>query len=213
MNKNILISLGLVAAALVAVLAIGTTRGGDNDAEPARTASERVVRPDSQRLSTAEDGKVTLVEFLDFECEACGAAYPFIEQLRETYDGRVTFVVRHFPLHNNSVAAAKAAEAAGAQGKFDEMYKKLFETQASWGESRESKEAVFFGFAEELGLDMDAFMAVYEDPDTEKKVKRDQADGRELGVQGTPTFFVNGDKVDLQSSDDLIAKIEAELGE
>lgn len=211
MNKNISISLGLIVAALVAVVVVATTTDDDSDVEPARTVSERVVRPDSPRLSTADDGQVTFVEFLDFECEACGAAYPFVEQLRETYGDRVTFVVRHFPLHNNSVAAAKAAEAAGAQGRFEEMYKKLFETQSTWGESNESKEAVFFGFAEELGLDMDAFKVAYDDPATERRITRDQADGRELGVEGTPTFFVNGEKVDAQSGDDLIAKIDAEL--
>lgn len=213
MNKNITIPLGLIAAALVAVVAIGATSGDGDDTPPARSASDRVVRPDSQRLSTAEDGKVTFVEFLDFECEACGAAYPFVEQLREAYDGRVTFVVRHFPLHNNSVAAAKAAEAAGAQGKFEEMYQKLFETQSSWGESSESKEEVFFGFAEDLGLDMEAFKADYDDPATEQKVNRDQADGRALGVQGTPTFFINGDKIEARSADEFVAKLDAELAE
>ena len=212
MSKNLKISLGLVAAALVAVVAFAATSGDDNDAEPAASTSERVVRPDSQKLSTADDGKVTFVEFLDFECEACGAAYPFIEQLRETYDGRVTFVVRNFPLHGNSMAAAKAAEAAAAQGKFEEMYSKLFETQATWGESTESKEDVFFAYAEELGLDMADFKAVYDHPDTEKKIKRDQADGKVLGVEGTPSFFINGEKVEEPTPEGLIARIDAELG-
>jgi protein-disulfide isomerase len=213
MSKNLKISLGLIGAAVIAVLAFAVTSGGEDDsAEPAATTSDRVVRPDSQKLSTAEDGKVTFVEFLDFECEACGAAYPFIEQLRETYDGKVTFVVRNFPLHNNSMAAAKAAEAAAAQGKFEEMYQMLFETQAQWGESQDSKEDVFFGYAEEMGLDMAEFKAVYDDPATEKKIKRDQADGKALGVEGTPSFFINGEKVDEPSPETIIAKIDAELG-
>lgn len=212
MSKNLKISLGLVAAAVVAVLAVSIVGGNDDgESEPANTTADRVVRPDSQRLATAKDGKVTFVEFLDFECEACGAAYPFIEQLRETYDGRVTFVVRYFPLHNNSMAAAKAAEAAAAQGKFEEMYQKLFETQKTWGESNDSKEDVFFGYAEELGLDMDDFKAVYNHPDTERKIKRDQADGKALGVEGTPSFFINGEKVEEPSADSLTAKIDAEL--
>lgn len=215
MSKNLKISLALVAAAIVAVLAFALAGGDDSesDAEPATTKTERLVRSDSQKLSVAEDGKVTFVEFLDFECEACGAAYPAIEQLRETYDGKVTFVVRNFPLHNNSEAAAKAAEAAAAQGKFEEMYQKLFETQKTWAESEESKEDVFFGFAEELGLDMADFKAVYNHPDTAKKIRRDQADGKALGVEGTPSFFVNGEKVEAQSFDDLVAKIDAELAE
>lgn len=215
MSKNVKISLALVAAAIVAALGVALAGGGDTEleAEPATSNAERVVRPDSQTLSVAEDGKVTFVEFLDFECEACAAAYPAIEQLRDAYDGKVTFVVRNFPLHNNSVAAAKAAEAAAAQGKFEEMYMMLFETQATWGESSESKEDVFFGFAEDIGLDMDDFEAVYNDPDTAEKIWRDQADGQALGVEGTPTFFINGEKVEARSFDDLVARIDAELEE
>lgn len=215
MSKNLKISLGLVAAAIVAVVAIaliGGDDGGSEASEPTATKNERIVRDDSQKLATAKDGKVTFVEFLDFECEACGAAYPFIEQLRETYDGQVTFVVRYFPLHNNSMAAAKAAEAAAAQGQFEEMYRKLFETQKEWGESQDSKEDVFFGYAEELGLDMEDFKAVYNHPDTEKKIKRDQADGKALGVEGTPSFFINGEKLEEPSAESITAKIDSELG-
>lgn len=212
MSKNLKISLGLIGAAVVALLALAITSGDeDSDAEPAATKTDRVARPDSQKLSVAEDGKVTFVEFLDYECEACRAAHPAIEQLRETYDGKVTFVVRNMPLHNNSERAAQAAEAAGAQGKFEEMYDLLFETQPNWGESSESQEEVFFGLAEQLGLDMDRFEQVYNDPATAQKVKRDLADGKALGVEGTPSFFINGEKLEIESFDDLVAKIDAEL--
>ena len=213
MSKNLKISLGLMLLALIAVVAIANLGGdGDSTAAPVPSSeAERLVRPDSQRLSTANDGKVTFVEFLDFECEACGAAYPAIEQLREDYDGRVTFVVRNFPLHKNSEAAARAAEAAAAQGKFEAMYDILFQTQPQWGEKNSSQEAVFFGYAEQMGLDMTQFRAVYDDPATIDKVRRDKADGLELGVQGTPTFFLNGDKVEVSSFAELVAKIDAAL--
>ncbi len=211
MSKNLKISLALVAVALIAVIAIANAGGGDSTADPAASPSDRLVRPDSQRLSTAEDGKVTFVEFLDFECEACGAAYPAIEQLRADYDGKVTFVVRNFPLHNNSEAAARAAEAAAAQGRFEEMYDMLFQTQSEWGEKDTSQEDVFFGYAEQLGLDMAQFRAVYDDPATVAKIRRDKADGVELGVEGTPTFFLNGDKVEVSSLAELIELIDAAL--
>ena len=199
-------------AALIAAVAVANLGGDDEStAAPAASDADRAVRPDSQRLSTAADGKVTFVEFLDFECESCAAAYPAIEQLREEYDGRVTFVVRHFPLHNNSEAAASAAEAAAAQGKFEEMYDMLFQTQAQWGEKDSSQEDVFFGFAEDLGLDMTEFRAVYDDPATIDKIRRDKADGIELGVEGTPTFFLNGEKVEVSSFDQLVSEIDAAL--
>ncbi|MGE0308549.1 MAG: DsbA family protein [Acidimicrobiia bacterium] len=211
MSKNLKISVALVVAALIAVLAIANAGGDDSTAAPADDPSDRVVRPDSQRLSTAEDGKVTFVEFLDFECEACAAAYPAIEELRDDYDGRVTFVVRNFPLHNNSEAAARAAEAAAEQGKFEQMYDMLFQTQTEWGEKDTSQEDVFFGYAELLGLDMEQFRTVYDDPATLAKIRRDKADGTELGVEGTPTFFLNGDMVEVSSLAELIELIDAAL--
>ena len=210
MSKNAKISAALVVAALIAMLATANT-GGGNSTTPAATASDRLVRPDSQRLSTADDGKVTFVEFLDYECEACAAAYPAIEELRSDYEGRVTFVVRNFPLHKNSEAAASAAEAAAEQGKFEEMYDMLFETQVEWGEQDTSQEAVFFGYAEQLGLDMEQFRADYDEPATLAKIRRDKADGIELGVQGTPTFFLNGEKVEVSSLAELIEQIDAAL--
>lgn len=209
-SKNVKVSLGLVVIAAVVLIGLFVLGGGTASAPPGERA-DMLVRPDSQRLQVAEDGKVTFVEFLDFECEACRAAYPGIEELRRLYEGRVTFVVRNFPLHNNSVAAASAAEAAAAQGKFEDMYHRLFETQTEWGEQEASQEDVFFGFAEELGLDMDAFRQVYDDPATAALIQRDQADGRALGVTGTPTFFLNGDKVDVSGFQELIDLVDAAL--
>ena len=211
MSKNLKISLALVAIAVMAMVIIARLGGDEGSAGPEHSRSERLVRPDSQRLSTAADGKVTFVEFLDFECEACGAAYPAIEELRKTYDGRVTFVVRNFPLHNNSEAAARAAEAAAAQGKFEAMYDNLFQTQAQWGEKNTSQKEVFFGFAQQLGLDMNRFQQVYDDPTTIERVRRDKADGQALGVTATPTFFLNGAKVEVSTFAELIAKIDAAL--
>ncbi|MGO8609127.1 DsbA family protein, partial [Rhizobium johnstonii] len=90
-------------------------------------------------------GAVTVVEFLDFECEACGAAYPYVEELRTQYAGKITYVARYFPLpgHFNSTNAAIAAESAGRQGKFEEMYNALFQSQAEWGEAGESRADLF----------------------------------------------------------------------
>ena len=212
MSKNLKISVALIAAAVVAVLALANSAGDDEPtAASADEQSDRLVRPDSQRLSAAADGKVTFVEFLDFECEACGAAYPAIEQLREQYGDQITFVVRYFPLHNNSESASRAAEAAAAQGKFEEMYQMLFETQAQWGEQSTSQEDVFFGFAEQLDLDMEEFRTVYDDPAILEKVRRDKEDGMALGVAGTPTFFLNGDEVEVSSFGELLAQIDNAL--
>lgn len=222
MSKNLKISLAMVALAAVAVLVAANT-GSDDGATTTATSgdtraatsgdtrADRVVRPDSQRLSVAADGKVTFVEFLDFECEACGAAYPAIEQLREQFGDRVTFVVRNFPLHSNSEAAARAAEAAAGQGMFEEMYGRLFQTQTQWAEKRTSQQEVFFGYAVDLGLDMTRFRAAYDDPATLVRIRRDKADGQALGVTGTPTFFLNGDKIEVSSFAGLVRQIDNAL--
>jgi protein-disulfide isomerase len=209
MKKNLSISIGLIAAA-VAVLAVFAITSGSK-AEPTATTEDRFVRADSKRLSTAADGKVNFVEFLDFECAACRSAYPSIEELRKLYDGKVTFVVRNFPIHSNSVDAAKTAEAAAAQGKFGDMYIKLFETQLEWGDKEGSQEEVFFGYARSMGLDMDKFMTVYNDPNTTKLIERDKADGIAVGVTGTPTFYLNGKKVQAATFEELTGLIDAAL--
>ena len=208
MSKNLKISLFLVVAAvaLAFVAANASDDGGRVEASDA-AAAETVVRPDSNVLSEGSSD-VTFVEFLDFECEACGAAYPAVEQLRERYGDEVTFVVRHFPLHGNSEAAARAAEAAAAQGEFEAMYQRLFETQTEWSHSESSQEDVFFGYAEDLGLDMEEFRAVYDDPATLEKIQRDQADGEALGVTGTPSFFLDGEKLEVQSFQEVVERIE-----
>ncbi|GAA1580563.1 hypothetical protein GCM10009789_38030 [Kribbella sancticallisti] len=214
MSTNARISVG-IAVAFAVVVGVLLAVSGREQEEPAAAAgvSERMVRPDSHRLGTAADGKATFVEFLDFECEACRAAFPAVEQLRKDYAGRVTFVVRYFPLpgHFNAERAARAVEAASKQGKFEQMYQKMYATQAEWGEQQVPADDRFRGFAKELGLDMAAWEKAYNDPATLERIKKDAADGQALGVSGTPTFFLNGAKLEPESIEDLKASIDAAL--
>ncbi|HWH15697.1 MAG TPA: thioredoxin domain-containing protein, partial [Miltoncostaeaceae bacterium] len=173
----------------------------------------RVVASDPRRLGRAGTGGVTFTEFLDFECEACAAVFPAVEQLRDEYAGRVTFNIRYFPLpsHANARNAAHAVEAAAQQGKLEAMYRRMYETQPSWGEQSTSKADVFRGFAQELGLDMEAYDRAVRDPATAARVERDFAAGRALGVQGTPTFFINEQRVEPQSLEELRSMLDAAL--
>lgn len=202
-----------LAVGLIAAASFATTGDDDNDisatAESA-TGGVELIPADSQRLSTGTSG-VTFVEFLDFECEACRAAHPFIEDLRTRYGQEITFVVRNFPLHTNSEAAAQAAEAAAAQGQFEEMYDLLFETQPQWGEQQTSQEDVFFAFAEQLELDLEAFRRVYDDPATLQRIRRDQAAGEALGVSGTPTFFLDGELLQFNTFEQLVELFDQAL--
>lgn len=212
MSTNLKVTLGIVAAALVAL--IGIVVVNRDDAPSPAAAAEMLVRADSHRLSTAADGKVTVVEFLDFECESCLAAYPEVEKLRAEYGDRITYVVRYFPTpsHPNAYNAAHAAEAAARQGKFEAMYKKLFDTATVWGHQQQRQTAVFEGYARELGLDLARFKTDVASAEVEARVKADATDGETLGVRGTPTFFINGTQfTDRPTYDGLKAAIDALL--
>ncbi|MFK3984286.1 DsbA family protein [Micromonospora sp. NPDC050397] len=202
MTRNLKTSLAIVAvvAAVIVTAALvdGPAPRGGPTPQATGTANAVLVRPDSHRLSTAADGKVTVVEFLDFECEACGATYPTVEKIRETYADRITFVVRYFPIasHPNAVLAARAVEAAARQGRFEAMYRVMFQRQTQWGhQDNKPQTDTFVGYARELGLDLDRYARDLHDPAVAERVRADQRDGTTLGVRGTPTFFVNGSPV------------------
>ncbi|WP_410816433.1 DsbA family protein [Micromonospora sp. 050-3] len=220
MTRNTRLTLALIA---VVVLVVGGLLAVNRpDQPPAATTDAGVVeatvlvREDSHRLSTAPNGKVTLVEFLDFECESCAAAYPAVKQILATYQDRITFVVRYFPIpsHPNSDLAARTAQAAANQGRFSDMYVQLFENQARWGHKEQPQTEAFLGYASTLGLDMPRFQRDLDDPATAARIAKDKADGAASGVQGTPTFFLNGRQLtDLRGQDDLVAAIDAALVE
>ena len=141
----------------------------------------------------AADSAVTIVEFGDIQCPACQAAQPIINQTLETYSQNIYFIFRHYPLttHKNAKVAAKAAEAAGNQGKFFEMLDLMYKNQKEWEQEANPREE-YRQYASELTLDLDQF-----NKDMEKdyeNIMSDYALGNMAGVQSTPTFFINGQK-------------------
>lgn len=144
-----------------------------------------------------KEASVTLVEYLDFECEACGAYYPLVKQLAEEFKTDVRFVNRYFPLpgHKNGLPAALAVEAAARQGKYWEMHDKLFNEQKNWGEKQAADPKIFEGYAQAIGLNMDQYKKDVASKEVKDRVERDKNSGTKLGVSGTPTFFLNGDKI------------------
>ncbi|WP_328690010.1 DsbA family protein [Streptomyces phaeochromogenes] len=219
LKKNLIAAAVLVAGFAAAfgsyLLFSPDDRGsGGLDVQPAAQALP--VRDSSHRLTEPNKSELTIVEFLDFECESCGAMYPVVEQLREEYGDRVTFIARYFPMpgHRNGELAARTAEAAARQGRFEDMYTKLFTTQKEWGESQEWKESVFRGYAKQLGLNMARFDADLADPEAAGRVQDDQRDGLGLGVQGTPTFFLDGEQIAIPGSYEAFkALIDARLSD
>lgn len=193
-----------IAMVVVVALGLGTLLflgRGDDAPAGGDGASAPYVREDSPRLTKGDEA--TFVEFLDFECEACLAAHPTIKELRSSYGEDVTFVVRYLPLHGNSMNAAVAADAARMQGKFEEMHDKLFESATEWGHQQTSQAKVFEGYAEEIGLDMEQYRKDIADPKTTARVEQSAEDAKTLGVQGTPTFFLDGEKLEAGTPDDF----------
>jgi protein-disulfide isomerase len=138
-----------------------------------------------------DDAPVTLVEYGDFECPYCGMAYPVVKSAQRELGKQLRFVFRNFPLaeaHPHALFAAEAAEAAAAQGKFWEMHDLLFEHQ----DALEPPDII--GYAKSLGLDMAQLARDLKDPKYTKRVRDDFRSGVRSGVNGTPTFFINGSR-------------------
>jgi len=138
------ILLGVIVAGGVIWYAVFTANKPTPTPPPA-AADAQLVREDSHRVTSPSTETAQLVEFLDFECESCRAAEPLVQKLKQEYGDRITFVHRYFPLpgHRSSGTAALAVEAAAAQGKYEQMAAKLFETQPQWGEKQDSRAALF----------------------------------------------------------------------
>lgn len=154
------------------------------------------------------DSKVTVIEYADYACIHCAELFPYIQAIQDEYRDRALFIYRNFSLgYPNSTVTQSAAEAAGLQGKFWEMHDQLFSDPTQWtGQIVTNRKEVLEGYASNVGLDIDKFRSDLEKPPTavKNKIQRDKQLGLEAGVSGTPTFFVNGEKVELDSNGNSI---------
>lgn len=153
--------------------------------------------------STHTEGSTTsgvvLVEYGDYQCPACGQYYPVVKALVETYKDRITFQFRNFPLeslHQNARAGARAAEAANIQGKFWEMHDILYENQTSWQGSSDPL-TLFTQYAQQVGVaDSAKFETDYKSAAVNDIISADVKEGQKFGITGTPTFILDGKKID-----------------
>jgi protein-disulfide isomerase len=150
----------------------------------------------SPHVRGPENAPVTLEEFGDFECPACGGLDPGMRRISKDYGDRVRLIFREFPLqmHKYSFIAARAAEAAGAQGKFWEMHDMLYDHQDDWKDAPEPRD-LFNNYAAQLGLDVERFKADLNRQDLADRIKQDYDRGVSLNVRGTPTIFINGEEL------------------
>jgi protein-disulfide isomerase len=168
------------------------------------------VSDDRDHIQGSADAPVTLLEYGDYECPYCGAAYPIIKQVQTQMGSRLRFVFRNFPIttsHPHAEQAAEAAEAAAAQGSFWEMHDHLYEHQ------RRLELADLVGYAGELGLDVDRFEDELARQVHVARVREDFMSGVRSGVNGTPTFYINGVRHDdAYDVGTLVAALERAAG-
>lgn len=153
------------------------------------------------------EGKVVLVEYGDIQCTACASAHPQMKILSEEYKGQLSFVFRNFPIsqaHPNARAAAGAVEAAGLQGKYWEMNNLMYETQSEWSSlAGTERDAKFLSYAKQVGVDEAKFTTDLTSEAIKQKLAYDKALALKTGVDATPTFYLNGVKVESEVVKDL----------
>ncbi len=205
--KILIAILVVITGGMLALFAFG---GSSSKSPAGPTVNQaKLIHADSHTTGT---GSVKVVEFGDYQCPACGAAYPVIHQLQKDYDGKITLVFRNFPLpmHKNAVAAASAAEAAALQGKFWEMHDKLYETQKLWEDAPNAAE-VFAGYAKDLGLDAARYQQDVTGSAVQNIIAADKADGEAIDVQSTPSIYINGQLAPSYQLDTLKGMIDDQL--
>jgi protein-disulfide isomerase len=204
-----LIILG-VTLVLILLIAVGSS-GGVNYSAGRATAQPLAA----EWLRGNPQSKVVVVEYSDFQCPACRAYEPLLAQVVSLYADKVAFVYRQYPLyqiHPNADLGARASEAAGAQGKFWEMHNVLFAKQSEWS-VQPNAETFVLSYAKDLGVDVGKFKTDLSAETTKQAVADDYARGTASGVNGTPSFVINGVRLtnNPRSLDEFKAVLDAEL--
>lgn len=168
--------------------------------QPAKALTKEALIPAGAHTSGNASASSWLVEFSDFECPACGEFEPAVEQLIKNDSDKLLFAYRNFPLsqHKNGMPAARAAEAAALQNKYWEMHSLLFANQTRL------TDGLYLDLAKQLNLDESKFQADLKNPAVQAKIDSDVNYGNSIGINATPTFFLNGLQISPNSPDDLI---------
>jgi protein-disulfide isomerase len=181
----------IIAAVLVAAVGGGFLMFRSSQTQPPATPT-----PAGDSVATSK-GVVTIDEYGDYQCPPCGALHPIIKSLKSEYGDRIQFAFHHFPLtqiHSHALEASSAAAAAGLQGKFWEMHNLLYENQSGWSEVGDFRPIVL-DFARKIGLDLQRFMRDIDGIQVVTLIREDATRGNLLGVNSTPTIFINGQMI------------------
>ncbi|MDZ7786353.1 MAG: DsbA family protein [Candidatus Saccharibacteria bacterium] len=215
MSKQFIVILAVFFAVFAGILFMQRS----DESEPANSAS---AQPTSHYygLNPEEaedpDSVVTLTEYGDFQCPACASYYPLVKQIAEKYKNDIAFEFKNFPIvsnHPNAMAAHRAAEAAGLQGKFWEMHDMLYQQQQSWSNAG-NPAGTFRSYAESLELDMERYDTDVSSREVNAAIQEDMQQGEDLNVQGTPGFVLDGQLIENpRSIEDFERIIEDAIAE
>lgn len=202
-ESKLLLSLLLATALLIG----GAIFFFSRPSTPPKALSRDELVPQGANVKGNASASAYLVEFSDFECPACKAFQPVVDEIVEKHKDNLLFVYRHFPLdqHEFAIPAATAAEAAGAQGKFWEMYALLFANQEKFSPT------LWTTLTKQLNLDLAAFENSQKDSSISDKITADRSYGLSIGISSTPTFYLNGVKLIISSYNDLESAVEKAL--
>jgi protein-disulfide isomerase len=214
MNKNtwiLVVIVVLIVGGMIGLAILLKSSSPDQVTADPNITGEQVLVRETSHMTGQLKAKVILVEFGDFQCGYCAEANPAVQQVVEKYKSNpeFNFVYRHFPLaqHNHAIVSAQAAEAAGEQGKFWDMEKILYANQNDWAGTI-SPVNKFVEYAGQLGLDVERFRNEVAASQYINVITQDKKDAEALGVNSTPTFFLNGQKLDGYSTlDSQIAQL------
>lgn len=211
--KNIPLLIGTVVGTIILIVAVAFLFSRSAPATETTTVDTAQLVANATKIVGKDDAPVTVVEFSDFQCPSCLAAQPMVEQVLKQYPDTVKFVYRHFPLdqiHHNARLAAQASEVALTEQKFWEYHDLLFKHQSDWENITDKTQLLdtFAEYASQLKIDKKQFLEKIESAEVAKAVQTDQDLGNSIGVDATPTFFVNGKKT---AAPQLLTVIEASL--
>ena len=180
---------------LIAIVLIGSACQKSPETTSQNQSSSQ-VSASAAPAAEPVNARINLVKFSDYQCPACKVFVPFVHQLKQDFGDEISVTYKHFPLsiHPYAHVAARSVEAARVQGKYQEMHDMIFEGQEQW--SRGNAEAIFIGYARALELDVEKFRQDMNSADMNRIVMADRREGRDLGVNSTPTFYVNGRKLE-----------------
>ena len=210
MKKNILFLVGVIALAGFGFYFMKSQYQAKQQETISTKAPEFLIR-DYHPTIGEKTAPVTIVEFLDPECESCAVMDPIVKGLLKEFEGKIHYVVRYMPLHQNSVLAAAALEETRPSGKYFQALSTLFYSQPEWADHQNPKPELIGVILKKIDVDILSSSPSQLIEKHKKNIEQDQADAKALGVTSTPTIFVNGEMVDNLSYGVLKAKIQGLL--